>query len=139
MKKRLATTAAGFAALAAVLGTAGPSAAASGGSGGSGPRLIGSVEVCAGGNYAVSVKFPDRDGMETYLAAQGKPCVSTTLSGGFGGSDGYEPFEVIGRYNTTGARFQIGGTHWFSATTEAVSVTAKGTTTSPSADVTFYF
>lgn len=142
MKKRsirLGAAAVGLAAVT-VLGTAGTSSAASGGSGQPGAPSVGHVEVCAAGNYAVSLRFPDRN--KTYLAQPGGQCASVTLGGGYGGSDGYEPVDVIGHYNTSANTFQIGGTHWFNATKQALVVTAKGTTANAGqgayADVVFY-
>lgn len=128
MGKRLARFA------AAGVATAGIAAAAVlGGAGSSYASTIakGDVQLCAQGNYAAVLQFPDRGGYESTVVSPGQ-CWK-----GHMGGNGSEPINVIGIYNTSSNTFKI-GTVYFNGSTSGIGIGAEGTTANAGAGAYLY-
>jgi hypothetical protein len=85
----------------------------------------GEVQICAQGNYAAYIEFPDLNDSTSTVVPQGQCWISPVHS------DGWEPIDVYGIWNThPGQSFYI-GTEWYDEAVSGIGIGAEGTSTSP--------
>jgi hypothetical protein len=85
----------------------------------------GRVQLCAQGNYAAYLQFPDRGGLESALVPQGQ-CWDQYMGG-----NSWEPIKVYGVWNTNPNQSFYIGTEWYDGAVSGIGIGAEGVTTAP--------